>query len=94
MPNQQIIFFILFIAVFYIFIFLPQIKKGKKQKAFIKDLAKGDKIVTNGGIHGKITELNELTANIDVGSGLKIKIDRSAINMEATALANGEVVKK
>jgi preprotein translocase subunit YajC len=72
----------------YIFFFLPQIKKQKKQKQFISELKKGDKIVTNGGIHGKISELKELTAVIDTGGGSKFKINRAAISMEASELLN------
>ncbi len=92
--NPQIIFFVLFIAVFYIFIFLPQIKKSKKQKQFREELMKGQKVVTTGGIHGKIVELNDLTAVIDVNGGTKLTIDRSAISMEATALVNGKAEVK
>ena len=86
--STQLIFFVLFIAVFYIFIFLPQIKKSKKQKQFREELEKGQKVVTTGGIHGKIVELNQLTAVIDVNGGTKLTIDRSAISMEATVFKN------
>jgi preprotein translocase subunit YajC len=86
--NQQLIFFVLFIAVFYIFIFLPQIRKSKKQKQFREALSKGDKVVTNGGIHGKITEVKELTVKVDVGNDVILTLDRSAISMEATDLSN------
>lgn len=86
--NQQLIFFVLFIAVFYIFIFLPQIRKSKKQKQFRESLSKGDKVVTNGGIHGKITEVTELTVKVDVGNEVILTLDRSAISMEATDLSN------
>ena len=86
--NQQLIFFVLFIAVFYIFIFLPQIRKSKKQKQFRESLSKGDKVVTNGGIHGKITEVKELTVKVDVGNDVILTLDRSAISMEATDLSN------
>ena len=72
----------------YIFFFLPQIKKQKKQKQFISELKKGDKIVTNGGIHGKISELKDLTAVIDTGGGSKFKINRAAISLEASELLN------
>ena len=92
--NIQIIFFILFIAVFYIFIFLPQIKKSKKQKQFRDELQKGQKVVTTGGIHGKIVELNDLTAILDINGGTKLTIDRSAISMEATALVNVKIEAK
>ncbi|MDG1046057.1 MAG: preprotein translocase subunit YajC [Bacteroidia bacterium] len=85
---SSLLFPILLIAVMYIFFFLPQIKKQKKQKQFISELKKGDKIVTNGGIHGKITELKDLTAVIDTGGGSKFKINRAAISLEASELLN------
>lgn len=85
---SSLLFPVLLIAIMYIFFFLPQIKKQKKQKQFISELKKGDKIVTNGGIHGKISELKELTAVIDTGGGSKFKINRAAISMEASELLN------
>lgn len=85
---SSLLFPILLIAVMYIFFFLPQIKKQKKQKQFISELKKGDKIVTNGGIHGKIAELKDLTAVIDTGGGSKFKINRAAISLEASELLN------
>ena len=85
---SSLLFPILLIAVMYIFFFLPQIKKQKKQKQFISELKKGDKIVTNGGIHGKIAELKDLTAVIDTGGWLKFKINRAAISLEASELLN------
>ena len=85
--NSQLIFLILFIAVFYIFIFLPQIRKSKKQKAFKEALQKGDKVVTTGGLHGKIVEIKDLTITLDVGNGMQLKFDKSAVSMEASALS-------
>ena len=90
---SSLLFPILLIAVMYIFFFLPQIKKQKKQKQFISELKKGDKIVTNGGIHGKITELKDLTAVIDTGGGSKFKINRAAISLEASELLNNSTEK-
>ena len=84
--DSNLLFPILLVAVMYIFFFLPQIRKQKKQKQFIADLKKGDKIVTNGGIHGKIVELKDLTCVIDTGGGSKLKINRAALNMEASSL--------
>ena len=86
--DTNLIFLVLFVAVMYFFMFLPQIKKQKKQKKFIAELKKGDKVVTTGGIHGKVLELKDLTASIDIGGGTKMKINRAAISMEATALEN------
>ena len=86
--DTNLIFLVLFVAVMYFFMFLPQIKKQKKQKKFIAELKKGDKVVTTGGIHGKVLELKDLTASIDIGGGTKMKKNRAAISMEATALEN------
>ena len=85
---SSLLFPLLLITIMYIFFFLPQIKKQKKQKQFISELKKGDKIVTNGGIHGKISELKDLTAVIDTGGGSKFKINRADISMEASELLN------
>ena len=85
---SSLLFPVLLIAIMYIFFFLPQIKKQKKQKQFISELKKGDKIVTNGGIHGKISELKDLTAVMDTGGGSKFKINRAAISMEASEVLN------
>ncbi|HAY89940.1 MAG TPA: preprotein translocase subunit YajC [Bacteroidetes bacterium] len=86
--SGGLLFPVLLIAVMYIFFFLPQIRKQKKQKQFIAELKKGDKVVTTGGIHGKIVELKDLTCVLDTGEGSKLKVNRAAINMEASALLN------
>lgn len=88
--TGSLLFPVLLLAVMYIFFFLPQIRKNKKQKSFIAELKKGDKIVTTGGIHGKIVELKDLTCVIDTGGGSKLKMNRAAINMEASALLTTE----
>jgi preprotein translocase subunit YajC len=85
--NSQIIFLLLFFAVFYFFFILPQTKKAKAQSKFREELKKGDKVVTTGGIHGSILELKDLTVVIDTGGGNTLKVDKSAISQEASALA-------
>lgn len=72
------------IVVFYFFMFRPQQKKQKDQKKFIADVKKGDKIVTVGGIHGRIFEISDDTVIIEVEKGAKIKIDKSSISLEST----------
>ena len=78
---------ILIIVVFYFFMIRPQMKKAKEQKKFRENIAKGDKIVTIGGIHGKIVELAETTVIIETMSG-KLKMERTAISMELSAALN------
>lgn len=70
--------------VFYFFMIRPQQKKQKDQKNFISDIKKGDRIVTIGGIHGRIAEMDEDTITLDVEKGAKIKFEKSAISLEAS----------
>lgn len=78
---------ILIMVVFYFFMIYPQMKKNKEQKKFRESIGKGDKIVTIGGIHGKIVEMNDITLIIE-SEGTRLKIDRSSISMEASRALN------
>ncbi|MDI1234811.1 MAG: preprotein translocase subunit YajC [bacterium] len=85
--NQFMIMMGLMLIVMYFFMIRPQQKKAKAQKAFIESLKKGDKIITTGGIHGKIVSLEATTAVIESES-YKLKIERSAISSELSAPLN------
>ena len=71
-------------VVMYFFMVRPQQKKQKDQKKFIDELKKGDSVITVGGLHGKIHELDELTLTLEVDRGTKLKFDRSSISLDAT----------
>ncbi|MFO7998460.1 MAG: preprotein translocase subunit YajC [Bacteroidales bacterium] len=73
---------ILIILVFYLFFIRPQMKKQKDLKKFREALKKGDKIVTIGGIHGKIVEEQERTFTIEVEGQNRLKIEKSAVAMD------------
>ncbi|MEE2700079.1 MAG: preprotein translocase subunit YajC [Bacteroidota bacterium] len=81
--GTSLIFFMLIFAVMYFFMIRPQIKKQKKEVAFRQALKVGDKVVTIGGIHGKISELGKATVVLDVHNAGKLKVERSAISMLA-----------
>jgi preprotein translocase subunit YajC len=70
---------ILIILVFYLFFIRPQMKKSKEQRKFREALKKGDKVITIGGIHGKILEVAEKTVTLDVGNQNKMVFEKSAI---------------
>jgi len=86
----QFIPLILIIVVFYFFMIRPQLKKSKEQKKFRENIAKGDKIVTIGGIHGKIVEVQEKTFIIEVEGGHKLKVEKSAISMDTSTMLGAE----
>ena len=73
---------ILIIVVFYFFMIRPQLRKSKEQKKFRESLAKGDKVVTIGGIHGKVAELQDTTVTLEIGENTRIKVEKSAISAE------------
>lgn len=85
---------ILIIVVFYFFMIRPQMKKQKDHKKYIEELGVNSKIVTTAGIHGRIVEVSETTFLVDVGSGVKIRFDKSAVALDASKAANGETLKK
>jgi len=89
-PNQLLQFlpFAGIILVFYFFMIRPQQKKAKDQKKFIDDIKKGDYIVTIGGAHGTIAELEGDTFVLEVEKGGRIRFNKSAISLEATKAAN------
>ena len=84
----QLVFFGAIILVFYFFMIRPQQKKSKDQKKFIDDIKKGDYIVTIGGAHGFVGELEGDTFILEVEKGGRIRFNKSAISLEATKLAN------
>jgi preprotein translocase subunit YajC len=88
-PYFQFIFFGAIIVVFYFFMIRPQQKKAKDQKKFIDEIKRGDAVVTVGGAHGTVAELEGDTFILEVEKGGRIRFNKSAISMEATkAVAN------
>ena len=82
---------ILIILVFYLFFIRPQMKKSKDQRKYREAIKKGDKIVTVGGIHGKIIEVQETTFTIEVEGQNRLKIEKSAVAMDsASQLGNAK----
>ena len=66
------------IVIFYFFMIRPQAKRAKEAKQFRENLEKGTKVVTIGGIHGKILEVTETNVLLDC-DGAKLRVEKSAI---------------
>lgn len=75
----------LMFIVMYFFMIRPQAKRAKKQQQFREELKKGDRIITTGGIHGKISEVRDTAFVIDTEGGGKLKIEKSSVSMEASS---------
>ncbi len=76
---------ILIVLVFYLFFIRPQMKKSKDQKKFRASLQKGAKVVTIGGIHGKIVEIKDDAVILDVGKEIRMIFDKSAIALDSSS---------
>ena len=75
-------------AILYFFMIRPQQKKAKEQKKFTEEIKKGDYVVTIGGAHGRVAEIEDDTFILEVERGARIKFSKSAISMESTKAAN------
>jgi len=74
-------------VVFYFFMIRPQQKKAKEQKKFSDEIKRGDYVVTIGGAHGTVAELDGDTFILEVEKGGRIRFNKSAISMDATKAA-------
>ncbi len=70
---------ILVFVVFYFFMIRPQMRKQKEMTNYRNALKKGDKVITNGGIYGKIYEVKDNYVLLEVGGDLKLKVEKSAL---------------
>lgn len=87
-PFMSMLPLLLIIVVFYFFMIRPQMRKNKAQKQFRESLKKGDRIITIGGIHGKIIEVNDTTFIIETEGLGKLKIERSAVALNTVEPIN------
>lgn len=70
---------ILFVVIFYFFILRPQKKRTKKHEQMVASLAKGDKVVTNGGFFGIIRDVKEDSVILEVAEGIVVRVLKNAI---------------
>ena len=81
---------LLIIVVFYLFMIRPQVKKQKELRKYRENLQQGDKIITTGGIHGKILSVKDQEVVIEVEDQSRIKIDKNAILKDARDLGQNK----
>ena len=78
-PAFSIIFMVVIFVIFYFLLIRPQSKRVKEHKKLVESMAKGDEIVTNGGVLGKITHVGDNFLTIEIAKGTEIKIQRDAV---------------
>lgn len=83
-PLVSFLPLILVFVVFYFFMIRPQVRKQKELTNYRGTLSKGDKIVTTGGIYGRITDVKDTTVTVDIADGVIVRIDKSAVLKDAS----------
>ncbi|MBR7012219.1 MAG: preprotein translocase subunit YajC [Muribaculaceae bacterium] len=92
---SSMIMIVALIAIFYFFMIAPQQKKQKKINAFRDSLRNGDKVMTAGGIYGRIREVKDNTVILEIADGVRIKIDKNSIYQSMQDVAEtGADIKK
>lgn len=72
------------IVVFYLFFIRPQQKKAKEGKSFLENLKAGDKVVSVGGIHGRILKEEGTAFIVEIDKNVKVRLEKSAISVDMT----------
>jgi preprotein translocase subunit YajC len=76
---QGIIMLVAMFAIFYFLLIRPQQKRAKQHRELVNNLKAGDAVVTAGGIHGKITAVEDNVVSLEVTNGVKIKMNRASM---------------
>ena len=76
---STLLFPIILIAIMYFLMIRPQMKRQKEHRAMLDKLAKGDEVITNGGIAGTVVGIGENFITVEVASGVQLKLQRGAI---------------
>lgn len=66
-------------GIFYFMLIRPQMKRGKEQKAMITALARGDEVVTTGGLLGRIDEMADQFVTLEIADGVRVKVSKQHI---------------
>jgi len=82
--NLTILAYVAIAAVFYFFMLRPQSKQRKEAEQMLASLKQGDKVITSGGIHGRIVSDNGTYFLLDIGANTKMKVEKASISIEMT----------
>ena len=70
---------VLMFVVLYFIMIRPQMKRQKEHRALIEALAKGDEVITAGGVLGKVTRLSEGSLHVEIANGVEVQVQRAAV---------------
>lgn len=89
-PWSSVIMIVAIIAILYFFMIRPQQKRQKELQEAREAMKVGDKVVTAGGIHGRIREVSGSYFLVEVADGVKIKVEKTSVFARAEEVANNQ----
>ena len=78
-PMAGLLLPLVVIAVMFFFMIRPQMKRAKEHRELVAKLAKGDEVITTGGIAGRVDELGENFVTVEIADGIRVKLQRAAV---------------
>ncbi len=78
---EQILMMVAMFAVLYFIMIRPQMKRAKEHKSLVEGLSKGDEVVTQGGIAGRITKVGDSFVSIEVADKVEVQVQKPAIQL-------------
>jgi preprotein translocase subunit YajC len=82
---SSILMLVAIVVIFYFFMIRPQKKRQKDEKAFRENLQKGQRVITIGGLHGKVCDVKETSVIIEIANEVRVEIEKSAIAINMAA---------
>jgi len=89
-PLTSFLPLLLIVVVFYFFMIRPQMKRQKDLRKYRESLQKGDKVITTGGIYGKVNAIKEDHILVEVDDNVKLRIDKSAILKDSSDISTAK----
>ncbi|HKJ95437.1 MAG TPA: preprotein translocase subunit YajC [Gammaproteobacteria bacterium] len=71
---------IVIVVIFYFLLIRPQQKRAKEHKKLIEGLGKGDEVLTSGGLAGRVTDVGDTFASVEIASGVEVRVQKSAVS--------------
>jgi preprotein translocase subunit YajC len=78
---QPLIMLAIFFAVFFFLVIRPQMKRAKEHRTMVSALAKGDEVITTGGIAGRIDDVSESFITVEISDGVRVKVQKQAVTV-------------
>lgn len=80
-------------AIFYFLLIRPQQKKAKEHREMVNNIKRGDRIITSGGIHGRVTAVSEATMTVEIADKVRIKLARGNVSTLVKSASQTQVSK-